>query len=81
MASVFPNPLSNGDLNIKFNAALSKNVTMRIYGIGGNEVFTKQLTNNNQQSVNVAGLSAGIYFVRLSDEAGRSSDIKLVITK
>ena len=81
MASVFPNPLSNGDLNIKFNAALNKNVMMRIYGIGGNEVFTKQLTNNNQQSVNVAGLSAGIYFVRLSDEAGRSSDIKLVITK
>lgn len=81
MVSVFPNPLSNGDLNIKFNAALSKNVTMRIYGVGGNEVFTKQLTNNNQQSVNVAGLSAGIYFVRLSDEAGRSSDIKLVITK
>lgn len=81
MASVFPNPLSNGDLNIKFNAALSKNVMMRIYGVGGNEVFTKQLTNNNQQSVNVAGLAAGIYFVRLSDEAGRSSDIKLVITK
>lgn len=81
MASVFPNPLSNGDLNIKFNAALNKNVMMRIYGIGGNEVFTKQLSNNNQQSVNVAGLSAGIYFVRLSDEAGRSSDIKLVIAK
>ena len=81
MASVFPNPLSNDDLNIKFNAALSKNVTMRIYGIGGNEVFMKQLSNNNQQSVNVAGLAAGIYFVRLSDEAGRSSDIKLVITK
>ncbi|MBK6836566.1 MAG: T9SS type A sorting domain-containing protein [Bacteroidetes bacterium] len=81
MASVFPNPLSNGDLNIKFNAALSKNVMMRIYGVGGNEVFTKQLSNNNQQSVNVAGLSAGIYFVRLNDEAGRSSDIKLVITK
>jgi len=81
MACVFPNPLSNGDLNIKYNAALSKNVTMRIYGIGGNEVFTKQLSNNNQQSVNVAGLSAGIYFVRLSDELGRSSDIKLVITK
>ena len=71
--SIYPNPVTNGTLFITSNANASKNIV--IYDVLGKQVLN---TTTDTTSINVAGLNAGVYIVKVTEE-GKSATRKLVI--
>jgi hypothetical protein len=80
LAQNFPNPF-NPKTTIKYTVPSSQFVTLKVYGVLGNEVAT--LVNNFQQAgsqsveFDASSLSSGVYFYRLS--AGIHVDTKKLI--
>jgi hypothetical protein len=76
--SLYPNPNSNGNFNIK-TPQLSGDVQVEILNLLGQQVYVQNLTVEGQQvDVKAANLSSGIYVVKLS-QAGQSFSSKLII--
>ena len=71
--SLFPNPVTNGTLNINSDANAERTVT--IFDILGKQVI-KTTTFNS--SINVSALNAGIYMVKIIEE-GKTATRKLVV--
>lgn len=71
--SMYPNPVSNGNLYITSNSSQAKSVA--IFDILGKQVV-KTTTSNN--AVNVANLKSGVYIVKISEE-GKTDTRKLII--
>ena len=59
----YPNP-TNDILNFSFDKEISK---VTIYNLVGQEVLSKSF-NNNETSINVTGLSAGTYLVKVNSK-------------
>ena len=72
--SIFPNPTA--DKNITINHNLEGNGTVNVYSLTGAKVFAAEL-NAASQNINLAGLSAGMYIVKV--EAGNYSASKKLI--
>lgn len=68
--SCWPNPFTS-TLNLSYNATTSTSIRLEMYDNGGRQVISQQFTVNrgvNQLSVNgAAGLSSGLYHVRVTD--------------
>jgi len=62
--SVFPNPVSSGVLNIKFNYQGAGIMKLLIYDAKGNNIFTKDILAAKQQSINISQLNAGFYLLK-----------------
>ncbi|WP_452232334.1 T9SS type A sorting domain-containing protein [Lacinutrix sp. MEBiC02595] len=71
--SVFPNPVTNGTVNIKINNNEAVNVS--VFDVLGKQVLVKNVTN---QTLNVSSLNAGVYILRIAQN-GNSTTKKLVI--
>ena len=71
--NVYPNPVTNGKLNITSNSGADKTVV--IYDILGKQVLSTAVIND---VVNVSTLNAGVYIVKIT-EAGNIATRKLVI--
>jgi hypothetical protein len=71
--SLFPNPVTNGTLNINSDANAVRTVT--IFDILGKQVI-KTTTSNS--SINVSALNAGVYMVKVVEE-GNTATRKLII--
>lgn len=71
--SVYPNPVSGGNLYITSAANEVKDV--KIYNIIGKEVAAARVENG---SMNIAQLTAGVYIVKIT-EAGKTATRKLVV--
>lgn len=71
--SIYPNPVSNGTLYVTSAANASKNIV--IYDVLGKQVIN---TTTDTNAVNVAGLNAGVYIVKVTEE-GKTATRKLVI--
>lgn len=71
--NVYPNPVTNGTLNIISDANAERNVV--VYDVLGKQVL-KVTTSNS--TINVANLNAGIYIVKVTEE-GKTATRKLVI--
>ena len=67
-AAVSPNPFAS-NLNIDFSRPFSGNLSVRMYGIGGNEIFTedRMLKNSSGLTLNIDDNSvpSGVYFIQL----------------
>lgn len=70
---MFPNPLSGNILNITSNADAAK--TVAIYDVLGKQVVNTVATNG---TVNVSGLTSGVYIVKITEE-GKTATRKLVV--
>ncbi|WP_055442697.1 T9SS type A sorting domain-containing protein [Lacinutrix himadriensis] len=70
---VYPNPVTNGTVNIKTSNNEAVNVS--IFDVLGKQVLAKNVTN---QTLNVSNLNAGVYILKLSQN-GNSTTKKLVI--
>lgn len=70
---MFPNPLTGNVLNITSDANASKAVA--IYDVLGKQVVNTITANG---TVNVSGLTAGIYIVKITEE-GKTATRKLVV--
>lgn len=62
---VYPNP-ANSILYIKSDNSLNGNLTIEIEDVFGKKLLCKQVHNLNNQSIDVALLSDGVYFVTLT---------------
>jgi hypothetical protein len=70
---VYPNPVANGTLFIETEANAEKTVV--IFDVLGKQVLN---TSTSDNAINVSGLNAGIYVVRITEE-GKTASTKLVI--
>ncbi|MCZ8196207.1 MAG: T9SS type A sorting domain-containing protein [Flavobacterium sp.] len=70
---IYPNPVTNGVLNINTTANDAKNVM--IYDVLGKQVVNTTISGN---TVNVANLKNGVYIVKIT-ENGKTATRKLVI--
>lgn len=74
---VFPNPATD-ELNIRLSdAAFASGATAAVIDMQGRQVFVQNISGN-QAKLSVAGLSAGIYFVKLNN-AGKEQIKKIVV--
>ena len=71
--TMYPNPLKGNTLFLTSNANAAMSV--QIFDVLGKEVLKSNLINN---AVNVSGLNAGIYIVKVTEE-GKTATRKLVI--
>ncbi len=71
--SIFPNPVSNGLVNIQSQSNMLKNIS--IYDVIGRRVYIKNTTANQ---ININNLKAGLYFVKVQQD-GKIATRKLVI--
>ncbi|MDV7186497.1 T9SS type A sorting domain-containing protein [Lutibacter sp. TH_r2] len=71
---MYPNPVLNGEFRITTASSVAKQVY--IYNMLGKQVYSKMVSSN--QSVNVANLTTGIYFVKVIQE-GKTATVKLVV--
>lgn len=70
---VYPNPVANGTLFIETAANAEKTVT--VFDVLGKQVLNTTTADN---TINVSGLNAGVYVVRITEE-GKTASRKLVI--
>lgn len=71
--NVYPNPVANGNLYITSDSGADK--TVAIYDILGKLMMNTAVTND---VVNVSGLNAGVYIVKITEE-GNTATRKLII--
>jgi hypothetical protein len=71
--SIFPNPVTNGTVNIK--TSNNEAVQVSVFDVLGKQVLAKNVTN---QTLNVSNLNAGMYILKLTQN-GNSTTKKLVI--
>jgi hypothetical protein len=71
--SLTPNPVSNGVFYINTDANAERTVT--VFDVLGKQVLN---TTTSEAAINVSGLNAGIYMVKVTEE-GKTSTKKLVI--
>lgn len=71
--NMYPNPVSNGFLNI--TSASNEAITVTIYDILGKRVLNSEVENN---TLNVSSLNAGIYVLNINQN-GNISTKKLII--
>jgi hypothetical protein len=60
--NIFPNPAS-AKLTISFGANQNSNAVVRIYSVGGKEVYRRDVTGKNQTTIDVSGFEKGVYFI------------------
>ena len=72
--AMYPNPVSNGMLNM--TSSNNTNRQVEIYAINGQQVYSKKVQTN--ELINISSLNRGIYFVRIEEE-GRIATRKLVV--
>ena len=70
---MYPNPLNGNTLYITSTA--NHNMSIEIFDLLGKEVIKSNVINN---AVNVSGLNAGVYIVKIKEE-GKTATRKLVI--
>ena len=70
---MYPNPLKGNTLHLTSTA--NTEMSVQIFDVLGKEVLKSNVTNN---TVNVSGLNAGVYIVKITEE-GKTATRKLVI--
>ena len=71
--SVYPNPVTNGTVNITANN--NEAISVSVFDVLGKQVLAQNVTN---KTLNVSSLNAGMYILKLSQN-GNSTTKKLVI--
>ena len=72
--NIYPNPVSDGFLNIVSNSNNPLNIS--IYDLNGREVISQKIIFD---SIDISSLSQGIYSLILSE--GKKSTIKKIVVK
>ena len=68
--TVYPNPVTNNELNFKTDINISEPVIVNIFSAHGQQIFS-QKTNNILSTVSINAVAQGLYFYDLQFEDGR----------
>ncbi|HET8839511.1 MAG TPA: T9SS type A sorting domain-containing protein [Flavobacteriaceae bacterium] len=71
--SIYPNPVSNGIVNIE--TALKGSIEVEIFNLLGKQVISTEITNG---SVNISALQSGVYLMKIIQN-GNSATKKLIV--
>jgi hypothetical protein len=78
---LYPNPATEY-VQFEINSNQQKIYTARVYSILGNEITNFKVSSNNNNTLNISGLSEGNYLLKLQDENGQNiSILKFVVNK
>jgi hypothetical protein len=77
--SIYPNPVSTGEITIKMPNEIH-DFDITVSNVLGQKVYAKNVQNNyeNSELVNMANLKSGIYFITVSTDLGKATK-KLII--
>jgi len=81
--SIYPNPSTNGKVNISIPASDNQQIALSIVNMVGQEIFTDLLqlkSGNNLYTVNLHDYNNGIYFIRLQGN-GNVISRKIILNK
>jgi len=73
--NIYPNP-TDGNIMIEFDNS-QENVSIELYSIIGELLETKQIYEANQVEFKIIG-EPGVYLLRISDQNGQSSNIRII---
>jgi hypothetical protein len=78
--NLYPNPTNTGQFTINADGLAGQLVTIKIYNMLGQDVFTNSsiVAANDEININASSLSNGMYMVEL-DQGGRKMTTKLII--
>ncbi|MBL3657189.1 RICIN domain-containing protein [Fulvivirga sediminis] len=62
--SIYPNPSSNGDINVTYNAQDVEEYSINIFSIDGKKVYEKSCLSEKTESIST-GLEKGTYILRI----------------
>ncbi len=77
--SVFPNPVTNGSVNVVVPEAYGSDVRMQLTDLTGRVLLTRTVNPGSQQ-ISVSGRAAGTYLIRLQGEHESTTE-KLIIRR
>ena len=80
--SIYPNPVSNGIINITLNGFKGTRTELRILNVIGNEIHREVLNEMNDhftKPINISKLNSGVYYVKL--QADDFSEFKKIIVE
>jgi len=76
LISVYPNPVTNGIVNLQFSKVPAGNYTMELRDVLGRSVMLKMITISNENQVQTMNLNQsdakGVYMITVSDNANQS---------
>jgi len=72
ISKIFPNPIKSGNLTIKLNASNSGKSKVQVVDING-KLKTEKNYSTSTLAVNVDELSAGLYFIVITTNKGKST--------
>ena len=75
--SIYPNPVKD-KLILKNTNFETSQLNLSIYTIQGKAVVSKNIQFENKTSIDVSGLSSGMYFINIKDEIGTTTTQKFV---
>jgi len=80
--AIAPNPTAGGFTTLRYSLPKPGPVTLTVFDVAGRSVFRQSAICNLQSSMalDLRGLSAGVYLVRL-DAGGQSASRKLIVQK
>jgi hypothetical protein len=81
--AVCPNPLANGCATVRYSLPKAGTVTLSVHDVTGRMVMLRTLSVNRTGAagLDLRGLSAGVYLVKLSADDGHTASQKLVVER
>jgi hypothetical protein len=76
--SIYPNPVSSGNVTVKINDIANASFTADIIDITGRKLFTEIISGNTPATIDISYLSKGMYYIRLNGETLEATE-KIII--
>ncbi|WP_207435084.1 T9SS type A sorting domain-containing protein [Sabulibacter ruber] len=79
--SVYPNPVTNGNVSIRFQEQVKGNATIRLVDLNGRVLHTQELSSADSEvsmNLNGLGLRAGVYMISVTAN-GRNTNQRIMV--
>lgn len=78
---VAPNPSQNGGITVTINSRESDNFDLKIFNVLGDVVYVhgSSIAGDSSTQLDVSGLSAGIYFIHVTNQEGITETVKIAV--
>jgi len=64
--NIYPNPTSNGMVNVDFGSVIYDDVQLKVYNILGETMEEREIPGHGKQVINLSGIANGVYFLYFS---------------
>lgn len=78
--NLYPNPATE-NVSLEYNASISGNHSISLVDVTGKLIYTENFSaqkGNNRKQISLNGVEAGVYFITIADENGRTNHLRLI---